>query len=204
VHHIGNSFLKKEFFSRHSTLVAKDLIGHCLIRRFANHQQIYGVIVETEAYSQEEASCHGHKRKTISNKILFNDPGQFYVYKSYGMNYCLNVVTDKSNLASGVLIRSIAISNHNEKIASGPGRLTKFLGVNQSFNGLKISPNNNLWINDQNVLNKNNVIIQTTRIGITKAIDLNWRWYLYSSRSISKREKGDRIPSKETAWIPNP
>ena len=65
------------------------------------------MIVETEAYSQEEEACHGYIKRTLSNEVLFGEPGRFYIYKSYGIHYCLNVVTDKDNFASGVLIRAV-------------------------------------------------------------------------------------------------
>ena len=80
-----------------------------------------GVIVETEAYSQEEEACHGYRKMTESNKSLFGKPGTFYIYKSYGIHHCLNIVTDKENFASGVLIRAVFVSKENERLASGPG-----------------------------------------------------------------------------------
>ena len=71
---------------------------------------------------------------TESNKSLFGKPGTFYIYKSYGIHHCLNIVTDKENFASGVLIRSVFISNKNERLASGPGLVTKTFSVDTSFN----------------------------------------------------------------------
>ena len=152
------------------------------------------MIVETEAYSQEEEACHGNHKITPSNKTLFGEPGIFYVYKSYGIHHCLNIVTDRKNFASGVLIRALYISNSNERIASGPGLVTKTLGIDISFNSLKVINNNFLWLvkSDKNLSKKD--LVQTTRIGITKAINIKWRWYLKSSRSVSKREKGDKTP----------
>ena len=111
----------KNFFYRHSKLVAPDLIGCHLIKKNNEIDQVKGVIVETEAYSQEEEACHGYRKMTESNKSLFGKPGTFYIYKSYGIHHCLNIVTDKENFASGVLIRSVFISNKNERLASGPG-----------------------------------------------------------------------------------
>ena len=154
-----------------------------------------GVIVETEAYSQEEEACHGYNKKTSSNKVLFGDPGRFYIYKSYGIHHCLNIVTDKENFASGVLIRSVFISNKNERLAAGPGLVTKAFEIDNKLNSLNILDNNLLWISKgaSNVEKKD--LIQTTRIGISKAKNIKWRWYLKRSRSISKREKGDKNPN---------
>jgi len=152
------------------------------------------MIVETEAYSQEEEACHGYNKKTSSNEVLFGEPGRFYVYKSYGIHHCLNIVTDKDNFASGVLIRAVSILNTNEREASGPGLVTKAFEVDTKLNSLNILDNKYLWVRKGNIsLNKKD-LIQTTRIGISKAKNIKWRWYLKRSRSISKREKGDRNP----------
>tara|TARA_B100000902_G_scaffold227697_1_gene216151 strand:+ start:309 stop:815 length:507 start_codon:yes stop_codon:yes gene_type:complete len=154
-----------------------------------------GMIVETEAYSQEEEACHGYKKKTFSNKALFGEPGRFYIYRSYGIHHCLNIVTDKENFASGVLIRAVFLSSKNERAASGPGLVTKTFEIDNKLNSLKILDNKYLWIiKGESVVEKKD-LIQTTRIGISRAKNIKWRWYLKRSRSISKREKGDRNPN---------
>ena len=152
------------------------------------------MIVETEAYSQEEEACHGYSKITRSNKALFGKPGTFYVYKSYGIHHCLNIVTDKDNFASGVLIRAVFIPHKNERLASGPGLVTKTYGIDVSFNSFEVFNNNYLCVSQREFIIKNKDLIQTTRIGITKAKNIKWRWYLKSSRSVSKRLKGDRTP----------
>ena len=189
-----NKILKKNFFAHHATIVAPLLIGCRLVRSNKNEDILQGIIVETEAYSQEDEACHGFNKRTNSNEVLFGEPGNYYVYKSYGIHYCLNVVTHKNNFASGVLIRSVFINNEDERVASGPGLTTKKFLINKKFNGLKIYDNFYLKIfkRDFNVSKED--LLQTTRIGISKAKDLKWRWYLKSSRSISKREKGDKNP----------
>ena len=116
---IDNQSFKKNFFYRHSKLVAPDLIGCSLIRNRTDKDLLKGMIVETEAYSQEEEACHGYNKRTSSNEVLFGQPGRFYIYRSYGIHHCLNIVTDKDNFASGVLIRAVFISNKNERSASG-------------------------------------------------------------------------------------
>ena len=131
---------------------------------------------------------------TPSNKSLFGIPGTFYIYKSYGIHHCLNIVTDRENYASGVLLRAVFISDKDERLASGPGLVTKTFGVDLSFNSLKISDNNILWITEPKLNLRKKDLIQTTRIGISKAKNLRWRWYLQRSRSVSKRERGDKTP----------
>jgi len=159
------------------------------------------MIVETEAYSQEEEACHGYNKKTSSNQILFGEPGTFYVYKSYGIHYCLNLVTDKNNFASGVLIRAIFIEQEPERIAAGPGLLTKRFGINSKLNSLKSYDNDYLRIFHRSVIISKQDLVQTTRIGITKATNLRWRWYLKYSRSISKRAKGDKNPQFSKSYL---
>jgi len=131
---------------------------------------------------------------TKSNKSLFGKPGTFYIYKSYGIHHCLNIVTDKENFASGVLIRSVFISKKNERLASGPGLVTKTFSIDISFNSLEVLNNKSLWISPRESTLEKKDIIQTTRIGISKAKNIKWRWYLKNSRSVSKRLKGDRTP----------
>ena len=150
--------------------------------------------METEAYSQEEEACHGNKKMTNSNKSLFGKPGRFYVYKSYGIHHCLNIVTDREDFASGVLIRAVFVSDEKERLASGPGLVSKTFGIDLSFNSKKVLDNNNLYIAKGEFTPKKKDLIQTTRIGINKAKNIKWRWYLKSSRSVSKRERGDRTP----------
>ena len=176
-------------------MVAPDLIGCYLIRNSLDKGLVKGMIVETEAYSQEEEACHGFNKKTLSNKVLFGEPGRFYIYRSYGIHHCLNIVTDKDNFASGVLIRAVFIPNKNERVAAGPGLVTKAFEVDNKLNSIKILDNKILWISKgvSNLGKKD--LIQTTRIGISKAKNIKWRWYLKRSRSISKREKGDRNPN---------
>ena len=153
------------------------------------------MIVETEAYSQEEEACHGYNKKTSSHRVLFGEPGRFYIYRSYGIHHCLNVVTDKNNFASGVLIRAIYISNEHERVAAGPGLVTKAFEIDNKFNSLNVLDNKFLWISKRELCIQKKDLIQTTRIGISKAKNIKWRWYLKRSRSISKREKGDINPN---------
>ena len=125
---------------------------------------------------------------------LFGKPGTFYIYKSYGIHHCLNIVTDKENFASGVLIRSVFISKKNERLASGPGLVTRVFSVDNSFNSIDVLKNKSLWISPRESSLEEKDLIQTTRIGISKAKNIKWRWYLKNSRSVSKRLKGDRTP----------
>ena len=184
-------------------MVAPNLIGCFLIKRQSKNSYLAGIIVETEAYSQEEASCHGYSGKTRRNETLFGEPGHFYIYLSYGINHCVNIVTGKNNWANGVLLRSIAIKGECERVASGPGLLAKRFGLDRNFDNLPLSPKYNFWLAEGEDLTKIGNIVQTTRIGISQAKDIPWRWYFKNSRSVSKRARGDRIPSREKCWSPS-
>ena len=92
------------------------------------------------------------------------------------------------------MIRSVFISNKNTRLASGPGLVTRTFSVDISFNSLEVFNNNSLWISQSDSTLEKKDLIQTTRIGISKAENIKWRWYLKNSRSVSKRLKGDRTP----------
>ncbi len=161
------------------------------------------MIVETEAYSQAEASCHGHKKRSPKNETLFGPAGRLYISLTYGVYFCVNIVTDRSEWANGVLIRSLAIPNQQERIASGPGLLARYFKFSLSDDNLPITGENGFWIIPKPKALNSQKIVNSTRIGISKAKELRWRWYLQSSRSVSKRAQGDKLPSLSKAWCPN-
>ncbi len=173
-----------------------------MIKREANGNLLWGVIVETEAYSESEPACHGYTNRTKKNETLFGPPGHFYIYLTYGKYHCVNVVTDKANWANGVLLRAIALPNENERVASGPGLLANKFGLTREHDTMRISLKNGVWLAKSNSTQNMKNILQTTRIGISKGKDIPWRWYLQNSRSISKRAKGDSCPTYSEAWHP--
>ena len=92
--------LPYSFFCRPAEVVAPELIGCRLVKRQTNSSLLWGVIVETEAYSQEDPACHGYRRRSPQNETLFGEPGRFYVYVSYGIHHCVNVVTDRGDCSN--------------------------------------------------------------------------------------------------------
>jgi len=86
---LSQTISPQSFFARPAEVVAPELIGCLLVKRQANGELLLGVLVETEAYSQEEPACHGYRRRTPSNETLFGEPGRFYVYVSYGIHHCV-------------------------------------------------------------------------------------------------------------------
>jgi DNA-3-methyladenine glycosylase len=198
-------------------VVAPDLIGCRLMKRQVSGDLLWGVIVETEAYSQSEPACHGHRRRSPSNETLFGEPGRFYVYVSYGIHHCVNVVTDRGDWANGVLLRAAALPGEPERIAAGPALLARRFGIDRAWDATAATPQEGLWLAprpqplatwldaeaaSQPAASSRPALVQTSRIGISQGQELPWRWYLGASRSVSRRALGDRRPPPEQAWWP--
>ena len=194
--------LPQAFFARPAEVVAPELIGCRLVKRQDNGSLLWGVVVETEAYSQEEPACHGYRRRTPSNDTLFGPPGHWYVYLTYGIHHCVNVVTDRANWANGVLLRAVAMPDEPERIAAGPGLLARRFSINRGHDGQPLSTDQGLWLAPPPTAwpLPSGDLVQTGRIGIRQGQDLPWRWYLRSSRSVSRRVAGDR-PSPSVALV---
>ncbi len=190
------------FFRRPAELVAPDLIGCIFVKQLPNKEMVWGIIVETEAYSEEEEACHGYRRRSPSNETLFGEPGHLYVYLSYGIHHCVNIVTDRIDWANGVLLRAIALPGEPERIASGPALLARRFALNRSHDNLRLTGENGYWIAQKPSAINELEIVNTTRIGISQAKELSWRWYLKKSRSVSRRVKGDSLPTINEAWMP--
>ncbi len=189
------------FFERAAEQVAPDLVGCLLVRRLADGSHIWGVVVESEAYDQSEPGCHGHRRRSPANETLFGAPARFYVYVSYGIHHCVNVVTAHSDWASGVLLRALALPQEGERSAAGPGLLARRFGFDRSHDGLPATLDSGLWLAPRPVgLPEPLDLVQTTRIGVSRGQELPWRWYLRASRSVSRRAPGDRPPAPSQAW----
>ena len=174
-----------------------------LVKRQEDSSVIWGVIVETEAYSQDESACHGYRRRTPQNETLFGPPGRFYVYVSYGIHHCVNVVTERTEWASGVLLRAVALPGESERVAAGPGLLARRFGITLSDDSRPVTGEHDLWLASRPASFDIPELVTTTRIGISQGQDLSLRWYLRLSRSVSRRAKGDRTPRLAQAWLPS-
>lgn len=195
--------LPQPFFARPAEVVAPELIGCLLVKRQADEELLWGVIVETEAYSQEEPACHGYRRRTPSNETLFGEPGRFYVYVSYGIHHCVNVTTHRADWANGVLLRAVALPGEPERVAAGPALLARRFGIDCSHDAQPVDTTESLWVAPRPLALVGlppTALVQTTRIGISQGQDLPWRWYLRASRSVSRRARGDRIPAQVGAF----
>ena len=178
------SALPSAFFSRPAEVVAPDLIGCWLVKRQCDGSLLRGVVVETEAYSQEEPACHGYRSRTKRNATLFGPPGHWYVYLTYGIHHCVNVVTGRDDWANGVLLRAIALPYEPPRTAAGPGLLARRFGIKQSFNARLVSESSGLWLSGATRQPSN--IVQASRVGIKQGLDLPWRWLLAGHPSVSR------------------
>lgn len=188
--------LPREFYSRRTTVVAKELLGKIIVRRIGNIR-IEGKIVETEAYGgEDDPASHAYKGVTKRNRVMFEEPGHIYVYFTYGNHWCLNFVAHGVNKPGAVLIRAIEpirgeeymkkfrkISNV-KNLCNGPGKLTKALKVDKKLNGLDITKEGELYVLD--VKQKNLELEASNRIGIKRGKDKLWRFYIKCNPFISR------------------
>jgi DNA-3-methyladenine glycosylase len=195
--------LPLSFFARPAQIVGPELVGCRLVKRQDDGRLLWGVIVETEAYSQDDPACHGYRRRTPQNETLFGEPGRFYVYVSYGIHHCVNVVTDRGGWANGVLLRAVALPDEPERIAAGPGLLARRFGLDRSDDSCPVTGEHEVWMALRSDTFASQDLVTTTRIGISQGAATPWRWYLRSSRSVSRRARGDRMPPKAQCWTPS-
>ena len=181
--------LTKGFFRRSVHEVAPDLIGASL---FVNG--VGGRLVEVEAYHQTDPAAHSFHGPTERNAVMFGPPGYAYVYRSYGIHWCLNFVCEPKGTASAVLIRALEPTEglaamrrrrgvtEDRLLCSGPGRLCQALGINDKHYGLALdAPPFELFARQDDVK-----VVAGPRIGLTKAVDLPWRYGEKGSPFLSK------------------
>jgi DNA-3-methyladenine glycosylase len=176
--------LTESFYNRDTLLVAKELLG-CKICLKTPQGILGGIIVETEAYKQDDPACHAYRGKTKRAATLFKKPGLSYVYLIYGMYYCLNLVTEAEDTAGAALIRALE-PLEPLKNTNGPGKLCRELKITKDHNEIDTTlTDSKLWVEKlQNIDSEN--IIETTRIGIKQAAEYPWRFYIKDNPHISK------------------
>jgi DNA-3-methyladenine glycosylase len=181
--------LRRSFFTRSVHTVAPDLIGATLL-----FKGVGGVIVEVEAYHHTDPAAHSFGGRTERNAVMFGPPGYAYVYRSYGIHWCLNFVCEPEGVASAVLIRALAPTHglavmrrrrgvtDERLLCSGPGRLCEALGITDAQYGLALDhPPFEIFGRADEV-----EVAVGPRIGLTKAVDHPWRYGLEGSRFVSK------------------
>jgi DNA-3-methyladenine glycosylase len=181
--------LRKSFFNRSVHEVAPELIGATLLFKGAG-----GIIVEVEAYHHTDPAAHSYGGETERNAVMFGPPGYAYVYRSYGIHWCVNFVCESAGSASAVLIRALEptaglAAMHRRRrtadvrlLCAGPGRLTEAVGITRAHNACALdAPPFELWARKGEP-----EIAAGIRIGITKAVERPWRYGLKGSRFLSK------------------
>ena len=181
--------LGREFFARSVHDVAPELVGAGLLCA-----GVGGTIVEVEAYDHEDPAAHGFRGRTARNAAMFGAAGHAYVYRSYGIHWCLNFVCEDVGVASAVLIRALEPTRGidtmrtrrgvaaDRLLCAGPGRLCQALGITREHDGLPLDePPFELHARQGAP-----EIVCGTRVGITKAADRPWRYGLAGSRFLSR------------------
>ncbi|MCX7321752.1 MAG: DNA-3-methyladenine glycosylase [Hyphomicrobiales bacterium] len=187
--HKPGKVLNQAFFDRSVHEVARDLVGATLLFNGAG-----GTIVEVEAYHHTDPASHSYVRRTPRNGVMFGPPGHAYVYRSYGIHWCVNFVCEAEGSASAVLVRAIVPEvgvasmqlrrglQDERLLCSGPGRLCAALGITGAHDGAPLD------CPPFELLARSTVpeMVVGVRIGITKGVELPWRFGLKGSRYFSK------------------
>jgi DNA-3-methyladenine glycosylase len=194
--------LPRSFYEQDTISAAQDLLG-CFIVHQEEEGTTMGRIVEDEAYVENDRAAHSYRGMTDRNRVLFGPPGRAYVFFIYGLHCCVNAVTGTEGKGEAVLIRAlepvggISLMQARRKtdtlvaLCSGPGKLTEALHVTMEHNGLSLTDSPlQIWSADS-VPDyhppSGDQIVQTTRVGISKATDLPLRFYIRGSRFISRK-----------------
>lgn len=195
--------IPQSFYSRHTKIVAKDLLGSFL--SFHTSQgNLLGRIVETEAYLSGDPTNHAFRGPTKRNSIMFGPAGFAYVYFIYGSHFCLNVVTGDAGIGEAVLFRAVEpvegldtmrknrTTIRDEDLTNGPGKLTKAFGIDQTANGEKLfgGPLRILSKDSFPRFDKNERIITASRIGLREEEPLPLRFYLEGNPFLSRKQNG--------------
>ena len=185
--------LPADFYDRPVLEVARDLVG-CVVA----HGETSGVIVETEAYHDSEPACHAFVGLTARTRTLFGPPGQAYVYRSYGIHALLNAVCEPEGVGAAVLIRALEPLEgielmrarrgleRVEQLCSGPGKLTQALGIELGENDTPLTGAGPVTIHPRVEAWREPELVASRRIGITKAVELPWRFCVRGSAHVSR------------------
>jgi DNA-3-methyladenine glycosylase len=189
--------LPRDFYARDTVQVARKLLNKRLVR-VKGRDRMEGRIVEVEAYrGGDDPASHAFRGPTLRNAPMFGEPGHAYVYFTYGNHYCLNITTQQTGIPGAVLIRAIQPVEGvdamrrlrpnvpDSNLASGPGKLTKALGIDKSLNGIDMTKRGPLFVAESDQARFK--IGRSTRVGISQGTDRLWRFYVAENPFVSKR-----------------
>lgn len=187
--------LPETFFQVPALNLARNLIGCTLVHKSPDGETA-GIIVETEAYRQDDEASHSFRGKTPRNAAMFGAGGVAYVYFTYGMHYCFNIVAGSDTFAEGVLIRALQPARGEELMAarrqvadahnlcSGPAKLVQAMGILPSHNGASVC-GPEIWVEPRTSEPR---IAAGPRIGITRAMDKPWRFFIPENSFVTKHK----------------
>ena len=177
-------------------MVARGLLGRLLVRQL-DGETLVARLVECEAYQEDDPASHSYRGLTGRTEVMFGPPGHLYVYFTYGMHFCMNVVTGREGEGSAALLRAagplsgIEVMRRNRGVktprllCSGPARLTQALAIARSHNGLDLVGRGELFIARGRAVPAERVAV-SPRVGITSALDRPWRFYEAGSAFVSR------------------
>jgi DNA-3-methyladenine glycosylase len=182
--------LGRSFYRRSALEVAPDLLGRVLVRRTPSGRRVAARIVEVEAYQPDDEASHAFRGPTQRNRSMFGPPGHLYVYLSYGMHCCMNVVTEAAGIGMAVLLRAAEpLEGLDEMrrrrrgavdrdLLRGPGRWARAFGVDRRHDGADLVRGGDLWLEPGKPATS---IATGPRVGISVATDLPWRFAIAGS-----------------------
>ena len=191
--------LGRDFYRRAPTEVAPDLLGRTLVHHRPDGTRS-GLIVEVEAYCGSiDPAAHTYRGRTPRNATMFGPPGHLYVYFSYGVHWCSNVVCGDEGEGVAVLLRALSpvdgldamyeargrAARRDRDLCSGPGKLTQALGIAGTDDGADLATSDRLWVTGEP--QGAGEVVQTTRVGISAAAERPWRWYVADDPNVSRR-----------------
>jgi len=189
--------LPRSFFARPSPEVGPDLLGRILVRKVGDGTLLTARIVEAEAYQEDDPASHSFRGRTHRTEVMFGPPGHAYVYFTYGMHHCMNVVTGSTGEGSAVLLRAAEPlegleemarrrgTNDTRALCSGPGRLCQALGIDRAENGLDLVRGRLLWLLEGAPVAPSTISVGP-RVGITSGTERPWRFSVQGDRFVSR------------------
>ncbi|MBX2989589.1 MAG: DNA-3-methyladenine glycosylase [Bacteroidetes bacterium] len=194
--------IRRRFYLQPTLQVARQLIGKFLVKKL-NDEILIGRIVETEAYlGEKDPASHAYNGMTRRNEVMFGKGGHLYVYFTYGMHFCCNVVTEEAGIGHAVLLRAVepvqgfgtmARRRHirpesetaKRDVCNGPAKLCEAFGIGQEENGVDLCAGS-VWLAEERSQKRPVAVVRTTRIGITQGTQHKWRFHMKDNPYVSK------------------
>jgi len=206
--------LPVSFFARPAEDVARDLVGAVVVRTDPGSAVVMARLVEVEAYADDDPACHAYRGRTRANATLFGPPGHLYVYRSYGIHWCVNVVADGEGTGAGCLLRAARVEagedvvrerrgahHRRENLLRGPGNLGRGLAIDGSWDGVRVgSPSSAaaiaaseadpaLWVGSDGGCPD---VVAGPRVGVSRGADTPWRFRVPGQPTVSAYRRSDR------------